>query len=76
MSFLPQTEQERSMEHDVIIIGGSFAGLSATLYLARVRRSVIEDRQTQALAGQRPPLDNVKFVGGGADQISAFGGAS
>lgn len=28
------------MHHDVIIIGGSFAGLSAGLYLARARRSV------------------------------------
>ena len=26
---------------DVIIIGGSFAGLSAALYLARARRSVL-----------------------------------
>lgn len=28
------------MHHDAIIIGGSFAGLSAALYLARARRSV------------------------------------
>lgn len=28
------------MHHDVIIIGGSFAGLSAALYMARTRRSV------------------------------------
>jgi thioredoxin reductase len=28
------------MHHDVIIIGGSFAGLSAAMYLARARRSV------------------------------------
>jgi len=28
------------MKHDVIIIGGSFAGLSAAIYLARARRSV------------------------------------
>jgi len=28
------------MRHDAIIIGGSFAGLSAALYLARARRSV------------------------------------
>jgi thioredoxin reductase len=29
------------MRHDVIIIGGSFAGLSAAIYLARARRSVL-----------------------------------
>lgn len=29
------------MPHDVIIIGGSFAGLSAAIYLARARRSVL-----------------------------------
>ncbi|MBB5193211.1 thioredoxin reductase [Silvimonas terrae] len=28
------------MDHDVIIIGGSFAGLSAAIYLARARRKV------------------------------------
>jgi thioredoxin reductase len=29
------------MRHDVIIIGGSFAGLSAAMYVARARRSVL-----------------------------------
>ncbi len=29
------------MQHDAIVIGGSFAGLSATTYLARARRSVV-----------------------------------
>lgn len=29
------------MRHDVVIIGGSFAGLSAALYLGRARRSVV-----------------------------------
>lgn len=29
------------MQYDVIIIGGSFAGLSAAIYLARARRSVL-----------------------------------
>src|SRR5947208_13456834 len=28
------------MQHDAIIIGGSFAGLSAAMYVARARRSV------------------------------------
>src|SRR5918998_3766578 len=28
------------MRHDAIIIGGSFAGLSAAMYIARARRSV------------------------------------
>lgn len=28
------------MIHDAIVIGGSFAGLSAAMYLARARRSV------------------------------------
>src|SRR5512138_1198425 len=28
------------MRHDAIVIGGSFAGLSAALYIARARRSV------------------------------------
>jgi len=28
------------MRHDALIIGGSFAGLSAALYIARARRSV------------------------------------
>ena len=28
------------MHHDAIIVGGSFAGLSAAMYLARARRSV------------------------------------
>jgi thioredoxin reductase len=29
------------MNFDVIIVGGSFAGLSAALYLARARRNVL-----------------------------------
>lgn len=29
------------MRYDAIIIGGSFAGLSAAIYLARARRSVL-----------------------------------
>ncbi len=28
------------MRHDAIIIGGSFAGLSAAIYVARARRSI------------------------------------
>lgn len=28
------------MQHDVIVIGGSFAGLAAATYLARARRDV------------------------------------
>ena len=28
------------MRHDAIIIGGSFAGLSAAMYIARARRTV------------------------------------
>lgn len=29
------------MHHDVIVIGGSYAGMAATLQLARARRSVL-----------------------------------
>ncbi|MGK6324692.1 FAD-binding protein [Sphingomonas sp. DT-51] len=28
------------MQHDAIVIGGSFAGLSAAIHIARARRSV------------------------------------
>ncbi len=35
-----QTKRGHSMQYDAIIIGGSFAGLSAALYLARARRTV------------------------------------
>lgn len=28
------------MQHDVIVIGGSFAGLAAATYLARARREI------------------------------------
>lgn len=36
----PSAQATRVLQYDAIIIGGSFAGLSAALYLARARRSV------------------------------------
>src|SRR6516225_10064554 len=32
--------RRRFVRHDAIVVGGSFAGLSAALYIARARRSV------------------------------------
>lgn len=44
------------MHYDTIIVGGSFAGLSAALYLARARRSVLVlDTGLPPIASLRPP---------------------
>src|SRR5690606_16506670 len=35
------TQEDLSMHHDVIIIGGSYAGMAAAMQLVRARRSVL-----------------------------------
>ena len=47
------------MQHDAIVIGGSFAGLSAAIQIARARRSVcVIDAGTRATALQRLHTDS------------------
>jgi thioredoxin reductase len=38
---IPLQEKGRTMTYDLIVVGGSFAGLSAAMQLARARRSVL-----------------------------------
>jgi 2-polyprenyl-6-methoxyphenol hydroxylase-like FAD-dependent oxidoreductase len=49
------------MQHDAIIIGGSFAGLSAALYIARARRSVcLLDTDRRATASRPSPMASLR----------------
>ncbi len=54
--FLPMSEENQL--HEVIIIGGGIAGLSAAIYLARARRDTLVIDAKQSLARWEPDVEN------------------